>query len=225
MPDADVAPVPPDNNFDSSEEEWFSWMLEELLAAGQITRWYRPPFYVLSSAERRLFMRVHKGKVKAVEKDISPAHIYTPDFACDWSPGCSPKLVQPWAGDVIDNAVPFTCNVRANGTKFSVFEVKPLFNAHGKTQWSGAQIKWVAAQHKEHVQMVKIGSKPKSFFDKVFTPDRYRLTDKTLKPRAIGYTPRTLEEFLATPVDVCRKCGHPAIHHTVFLKDMKVVCK
>lgn len=189
--------------FDSDEELWFSWYLEELRLRGLVDKWERAKSFQLSDAVRMTFIKPATGKHKKerhVEKDWVSGHVYTPDFKIWWRPSaCDAGLVQCWQFEPakLREDVPFIANIDPSLPEMtSLIEVKPMFDAHGKTQWSSMQIKWVMAKFNLHVQMVKIGTKPKCLFDRTFTPQRFLLTDKTLKPRALKYNPKSADEYL-----------------------------
>jgi len=189
-------------DFDSPEEEWFSWYLEELVQAGLASRWSRAETYDLSPPLVGRYLRLKgkgpKAKEVVVEKDILKKHSYTPDFSVWWTEEayrCG--LVQNVSRSEIKDSTP----ILANPDQMSVFEVKPFFDRHGKTTWATCQIKWLYQLQGTFVQLVKVGSnKTDGIFSKSFTPAKYLLT-RTGKDRKLHHDPITLQEFL--------KASHP----------------
>ncbi len=189
----------PSVEFDSPEEEWFSWYLQELVDAGLASRWERAETYKLAPALTGRYLRTKgkgpKAKEVIVPKDLLKEHSYTPDFAVWWTPEAyRTGLVQNLDAPEYLDQTPFL----ANGCgKFSVLEVKPFFDRHGKTAWATCQIKWLYRLTGTFVQLVKVGSnKTEGIFSKSFTPARY-LKTTTGKERKLHHSPRSLEQCLS----------------------------
>lgn len=189
--------------FDSPEEEWCSWYLQELVDAGYAAAFRRARTFLLSEPLRRL---VHGGtkKRKPTESDLLKDHVYTPDFEVVWNLSALGLLFQGWQAPETDARVPFYASDLGDGLPVSILEVKPFFDRHGKTAWAACQIKWTLQRHGCLVQIVKIGSNaraksPKAggLFASTFTPARYLKTRTTGKDRRIHHEARTLAEYVA----------------------------
>ncbi len=187
------------SDFDSDEEEWFSWYCDELVEQGLALSWSRARTFELLPAERRVF---HGARKKETEKDFMLGHGYTPDFEIKWAPEAIGLLTQDWKNPRIDDRIPFIHNQygpvhdEPDREPFSVIEVKPFFDRHGKTAWAACQIKWTLQKYQIFCQLFKVGGKPKGIFDSTFTPDRFLITPKTKKPRSISFKPATVVEFI-----------------------------
>lgn len=72
-------------HFDSKEEQWFSWWLDELKERGFIKWYQRADTFRLSDANKELKLRVHE---------------YTPDFMVDWTEeGLKLAIIKPTDGN------------------------------------------------------------------------------------------------------------------------------
>ena len=161
-------------NFDSKEELYFSWWLDELIEAGLCVDYMRGVEFELSEPVKRVFEKKLKTKTKLVEKHLLGGHIYTPDFAVSMSLD-------------MGNRCGFYCKA---GHYF--VEVKGDYDSNNMTRLFTINQKWVYDKYGILVNLVKIPS----FFKKTFTPARYLLTDQTMKPRKLKYKPRTLKQFM-----------------------------
>jgi len=211
-------------SFDSPEEEWFAWYLEELQEAGYISWYGRAPTYVLFTPVRRSFLKIQEPtKAGKLRPDLYPDknwlndHVYTPDFEVVWTEkALQDHLVQPWTGNLVpasvgtdlppylDPRIPLICGpqttLRGRSGWHTVVEVKPFFDRHGKTARASSEIKWTLQKYDEYVQLLKVGSfarQPKAgIFAETFTPSRYLKTAKTAKERKIHHRTKSLSEWL-----------------------------
>lgn len=168
--------------FDSNEEMYFSWWLDELKEIKFLFNYERGfPLY-LSYPVKESFMVTYqtkkqkKNKTKIVDKHLLDGHIYTPDFIIN-------TLQRNFFEDILGMTLyDAQCYV----------EVKGDYDANNMTRLFRVNQKWVYKELELMINLVKIPS----LFKKTFTPARYLLTDQTMKPRKLKYKPRSLKEFL-----------------------------
>ena len=160
---------------DSNEELYFTWWLDELVTAGIVSEYKRGYSEKLSDPVKFLVERQLKTKVKIVEKHVLNAHIYTFDFMVVINPEFAEK-----------------CKFNLDNGCLAHIEVKGDYDANNMTRLFRINQKWFYQKTGKVVDLVKIPS----FFKKTFTPSRYLVTDKTMKPRKLRYIPRTLQEFM-----------------------------
>jgi len=161
-------------NFDSDEELYFSWWLDELVKADLIIEYKRGSEFLLSDPVKVMAEKQLKTKTKLVEKHLLSGHIYTPDFNVLFRPSFASK-----------------CGF-SHDSGLSIIEVKNDYDAKNMTRLFRINQKWVAKETGIIVNLVKIPS----FFKKTFTPERFLLTDQTMKPRKLKHKPRSLTQYL-----------------------------
>lgn len=197
-------------DFDSSEEMYFSWWLQQLQDAGIVARYSRSESFTLSEKVDSAFSA--NGKTKSFS--LFRPHVYTPDFRIEWRAWNGEGLL--WVNHDSNRYTekPGKDHLRAHrrGCFVSYVEVKPA-NAGAsrgrfhETRSTKTDIKWVYQRFGIFINYVEIGngSKPTAktpspalpWFGRTFCPDRYLLTDKTAKPRSINFPVRTLGQFLS----------------------------
>lgn len=186
--------------FDSDEEKYFSWYLDELLQAGFIKSYgHHTEKFMLSPPAGVVMVKKLKTKEKRVSKTLLRGHEYTPDFMIRWNP----KALDIFYSPLIDcNPNPFFL---ASSTFDSVFgcdigfvEIKAVFSKYNMGREFSINQKWLYAQEGIYVQKVIPTGKSTCLFAKTFTPEKYLLTEKTHKPRKLKWKPRTLTEYLET---------------------------
>lgn len=181
-----IKPKPqPENGleFDSDEERWAWWLFQELLERGALLKVERSPTY-------ELFPQLRLGPKK---KEIHKKHSYTADFKLTWN------LDNPLTGLLTgepgpDSSVPVFWRHKDE----SLIEVKPCFDAHGKTQLANINLKWMYQRFSIIVQLIRTGQGERSFFSDSWTPDKFKLTG-TGKERKLNYkVVRSLDDLLET---------------------------
>lgn len=178
------------NNFDSKEELYFSWWLDQLKASKYINRWERneKSYTLFSGLEHDYIKPMKRVEDKRVVQTILQPSVYTPDFIIYWENKAIGKFVsilQKHDGKI---KTPFICD----DYLMSVVETKADFDRNNMSRLANNNIKFVYSKYKVYIDMVKLPS----LFNKTFTPDRYLMTDRTFKPRKLNYkNVRTLREF------------------------------
>ena len=178
------------SSFDSPEEFYMSWWLDELFEAGYIDNWcLHPEPYILAPAFSYLYDKHLKTKTKTLGSNLLSPHIYTPDYHIDWNEKARGIFFNKMLDRVNLKNIPFVSQY----LPYSVVEVKAGFSKfHAGREFSINQ-KWMMQRHGIYVQKVIISNK-KGLFADTFTPEKFLLTS-TGKPRKLHYTPRTLKEF------------------------------
>ena len=74
----------------------------------------------------------------------------------------------------------------------SYMEIKGVFDRNNMTRLFRQNQAWIYDKHRIFVDLFLI---PK-LFAKTFTPKKYLITDKTMKPRAIGFQINSVDEYL-----------------------------
>ena len=167
-------------NFDSNEELYFSWWLEELHDNDLMLEYKRGSEFLLSDPVKATVeveyqtKKRKETKRKLVEKHLLNGHIYTADFNVLFRRSFAEK-----------------CGFNHN-SGLAIIEVKNDYDANNMTRLFRVNQKWIYQKHGIIVNLVKIPS----LFKKTFTPARYLLTDQTMKPRKLKYKPKTLKQFL-----------------------------
>ena len=161
-------------NFDSKEELYFSWWLDELIEAEWVLSYERSTPILLFAKMVKHYEKKLKTKTKILQKTILPEHIYTPDFDVVFIPEFAEK-----------------CEFFHNEGG-CVVEIKGDYDRNNMTRLFKINQKWSAKELGIMVNLVKIPS----FFKKTFTPKRYLLTDQTMRERKLNYKPRTLQQFM-----------------------------
>jgi hypothetical protein len=187
--------------FDSDEEMYFYWWLEELRQAGYIKEIIRDvePFDLSSRLSITYTVKTQlKTKIKEKEKDITilHPHIYTADFKVIWADKALHKLHEPIFVVGSNINILFYSNVvfpDPNGIVFSFFEVKPTYDQNNMTRLFTVNQKWVWDKFAVFINKVI----PEKLFSDTFTPMRYLTTNKSGKLRKIKFKVRTLEEYLS----------------------------
>ena len=178
---------------DSKEEVYFSWWLNELMRAGYIIDWtYQPNTFLLS--EKIMYM-VHvqlKTKIRVDPKVLMHKHTYTPDFWIAWSL----KSQGLFYNNLCDKVDLKSCAVIAQLGE-SYIDVKP--KAWGNNSFMEVfknNQKWTYKRHGVFVQPLVVYGGKTSVFESTFCPERFRLTDATMRKRKINFHAAGLKEFL-----------------------------
>ena len=169
--------------YDSKEEIYFVWYIEELQAAGYIDFFrYQPDPFSLFSPVKYNWIKPLKTKKKEMTTTLLQAHSYQADFEIIWNFKADGMFFT-------DNNIKSRPFVSKYGISF--FDVKPAHDMKNMTRLFHINQKWVHQRHGIYVQKIV----PQELFKSTFTPERYRYTDKSLKPRKIDYNAVTLKEI------------------------------
>jgi hypothetical protein len=189
--------------FDSKEEEYFSWYLDELSSAGYVDNWQRPQTIVLANNLKAWSRKNQKSKPKSTV--LLREQTYTPDFEVVWTPKAKEKglVVELSTCDPLTSSedslpesysAPFVAN-NVFGRIVSTIEIKGGFTEHDESRIYSILSKWTYQLYGVYIQRVIVSTAPNSIFAKTFCPAKFILTDKTLKLRKLKFTPRLISEL------------------------------
>lgn len=178
--------------FDSKEEEYFHWYLQELVNEGYIHKIDVNPQSFDLSDPVKVKIQVHKqqkNKTKVIDKDATlvSGKIYTPDFEIIWTPKAIGVVIGS-EKDLLEKRVPFF----ANSKLYSCIEIKPAYNMHNMTRHFETNQAWVYNKWGVFVQKIV----PQLLFQSTFTPQRYLRSDGDTKWRKMKWNPTTLSTYL-----------------------------
>lgn len=152
--------------FDSKEELYISWWLDELKNREYVQYWTKSSTYNLFEGQTELKLRPHS---------------YTPDFNVTWTEkGLELAIFHPSRKSNVE------CSTS------SILEVKGNYDAQNMTRLFKINQKWMFKQFGIYVNLVK----PEELFKKTFCPDRYRLTDGGKSERKLKQSYLTLDEYI-----------------------------
>lgn len=183
--------------FDSDEEMYFFWWLEELKEKGFIKDFELQPLpFDLSTSlwcEHRVQM---KTKTKMVNEEVMPGHIYTADAFIIWNENALDRfttLIDSEVKKKENRSMKFILSQKdSKGQIYSFVEVKPSFDQNNMTRLAKLNQKWVWDKLEVYVNIVI----PQKHFNKTFTPGRFIFTNKSRVVRKIKYkNVITLYEF------------------------------
>lgn len=193
--------------YDSPEELYVSWYLDELVGAGYVIKYnYQPTSWELSKKRTYKYRKVLKTKTNKIETTLFQKHVYTADFELLWNDAYYNILLKNvdmfGRGVAQDNQVvnkenPFWINdinflEILPSELWSSWEVKPLFDRNNMTRLFTINQKWVYDKYGIYVQKVV----PQKLFKDTFTPQKYLFTDSGKQKRKLTFAPRTLEEYI-----------------------------
>lgn len=168
--------------YDSREEIYFVWYLDELQAAGYIEHYrYQPEPFSLFPPVKYNWIKPLKTKKKTMTTTLLRAHSYQADFEIYWC---------PMAEEVFFNNNKITDAPFVAKYLVSFIDVKPDYDMQNMTRLFHINQKWVHQQYGIYVQKIV----PQELFKKTFIPERYLFTDKSLKPRKIDFNAVQLKE-------------------------------
>jgi len=179
------------NKFDSKEELYFSWYLDQLKASKYINHWERnETSYSLTKGLAHQYTKpMKKVADKALEQTILAPSEYTPDFIIYWEDKAIGTFVSVLNATKGKIDTPFICELPE---LVSIVETKADFDRNNMSRLAVNNIKFVYEIYSVYINMVKLPG----LFNKTFTPDRFLMTDKTFTPRKLNYkNVRTLREF------------------------------
>jgi len=178
--------------FDSNEELYFTYFLNDLKDKGFIDDFYKnEESYPLTKGLSVNYIKpMKKVNDKVLKQTILSSSIYTPDFIIKWNDKALGIFVTDISKPIKDKIITeFICQENM----ISVVEVKGAWDNNNMTRLAINNIKVVWDKHSIFVNLIKIPS----IFNKLFTPERYFMTDKTFKPRKLNYkNVKTLKEYL-----------------------------
>jgi hypothetical protein len=178
--------------FDSKEELHFSWYLETLKQWNYINHWYKcEDSYQLTYDVYIEYLKPMKRVAdKVMKQTLLKGRSYTPDFVIDWNQQAINKLATELKIDCLHyNKITTPFISQAN---ISFVEVKGTFDNNNMTRLANNNIKDVYAKYGDYINLIKVPN----IFKKTFTPERYLLTDKSLKPRKVNWDVRSIKEFI-----------------------------
>ena len=199
--------------YESKEELWVSYYLDELLKSGFITDWkYQPKTYILSAPLSYSWIKKLPTKDKIQASNILQGHEYTPDFIIIWNENARCLFFNSTEDKINLKGAHFIAH---SGNNLSIIDVKPQFDMQNMTRLFAINQKWMMDKYGLYVQKIiptkevkhyhKIGNRGKSvyshsswsgIFPKTFTPERYFFTDVSMKSRKINYEAIRLNEYL-----------------------------
>ena len=127
---------PRTDGFDSDEEIYFTWYLDELKANGYIREYrYHPPTYKLSEGQTYQSVKQLTTKLKYDDHTLLQSHRYTPDFMIYWTDISLGVFNKPIRSTVPHEFLKahFWAH-EATGERFSIIDVKPLFDMQNMTR-------------------------------------------------------------------------------------------
>ena len=185
-------------NFDSKEEKYFYYWLEEIKTLGFIDKIERGDEIAFTLSEKVVDTRKvqMKTKDKDVEFSLLQPHVYTPDFRITWNQSAKGKF---FSVSNFDDRFLFV----ANSGGISYIEIKPAFDAQNMTRLFGINQKWMMQKFGIFVQKIipyKTGKKAGNcFFKETFIPQQF-IKDRAIvgkdKPPLLHFDSGTLEEFI-----------------------------
>lgn len=190
--------------FDSKEEEYFSYWLDELKAKGFVKEYKTqyPQFEIIPPTNKTL---KYHGKKSVLETECSflQSLTYTPDFYIVWTDKAKKKLVyiEDEPVDTERKSISYILKKRiyakkVDGELVSVIDIKPAFDFHKNTM----SIKFPLIQKmlfyvkQVYVQRVR-PLKENDIFANTFTP-RKIIKTKRNKPRKFKFDVVTIKTFL-----------------------------
>ena len=185
------------NNFDSKEELYFSWYLDELKRQRYINHWQRneTSYNLFGGLVHSYIKPMKRVEDKILTQTILQPSSYTPDFIIYWEPKAIGIFVSKESKTVGKIITPFLCT---DDELISIVETKGTFDMGNMTRLANNNIKFVYEKYQVYINMVKVPT----IFKHTFTPERYLFTDKSMQPRKINYGtkkkpigPRTLSQF------------------------------
>jgi hypothetical protein len=178
--------------FDSDEERYFSWYLNELKEHGVIQGWsYHPKPFTLSDRIVHVFEKKLKTKSIVADSVILNDHKYQADFLVYWSTVWHCKVYMSLVDKYYHKAAAFVAN---SDKHFSVIDVKGTFAGRHNNSAITFPLdqKWVYQKYGIYVQKIV----PIHLFKQTFTPKRYLVTDQSGKPRKLDYKIISVSQYL-----------------------------
>ena len=164
------------NKFKSTEEEYFSYYLEDLKEAGYIEWWgYEVSTYILSEPLSLGYLQLDKkGNIKAKMEHLLREATITSDFTIKWLEKAKNVFYLDYSEEINCNVKDIPFRVDSIFDKTSQVEVKGSmeFNTTSSISFPYKQ-KWCYQLHKVYIQKIKpYHQKDGLLFDKTFTPKK-----------------------------------------------------
>lgn len=188
--------------FESKEELYFNWYLEELKASGVIIGYaYHPkPF---SLAENIMHQWIDHKPKRDIEKFylLMQEHKYQADFIIVWNEKYHKKVYNMILDPVDLRKSAFIANRMKSGRVASIVDVKGNYSQNDAFRRFSTDQKWVWSTYKIYVQKIipfpnSKGLPRSALFPNTFTPRRYLLTDKNQTIRTIKWKTISISEYL-----------------------------
>ena len=182
-------------DFKSNEELYTSWWLEEMKETGYVLDYSYESVEIPLCDPLRINYTKHyltkKNKIpktKPSEKNLLQGHVYTPDFTVRFTS----ELFNVLYGNLKEHLPRETLfyTFRRFGNPIYL-EVKALQDRQNTLREFKINQKWMAT-----IGVFVNLFQPEKMFEKTFTPKRYYLTDKSMRPRKRKWEYKTLEEFI-----------------------------
>lgn len=184
--------------YDSKEELWFEWYLDELYELGLIkSYYYHPPSFELSLPVSYKLEERKKTKTNILTREFLKSHDYQLDFKIIWDYVALGKLFNI-IGETVKQKAYFWA-ARDDNDFISYVDVKGAFAAKNNNSATTFPLnqKWLWDKYGIYVQKVMVSNKRNSVFAKTFTPEKFLTTEKTGQDRMIHYKPiLTINKFL-----------------------------
>lgn len=181
-----------DCSFESDEEKYFTWMLEELKEAGYVIEWGRPNNSFFLSQQIKYTKETKRKTLsnKIEERELLAQHVYTPDYVIIWDVKAVDLFVHVLELSEIVTC-PFYGHYDASGYVYSIIEIKPVFDRHNMTREFTINKKWVYQTYGVYIDLIKVPL----IFKQFFLPKHYLFTDKNKVPRKINFKFKTFKEY------------------------------
>jgi len=170
--------------FDSKEELYFSWWLEELKKYDIIKSYTRDvvPFIITEGYTINKIKPMKRVPDKIIKKTIIPKKIYTPDF----------KII--WNYDILKSTKLFNLFhiYKEHKEYYSIIEIKGSWDKHNMIRLFKNNQAFIYEKFKIVVVLFKIPL----LFKLTFTPQKYLFTDISKKIRKLNYNPITIKTYL-----------------------------
>jgi ribosomal protein S8 len=174
--------------YDSKEEIYMVWWLQELKDRGYIKEYeYQPLAFPLSSSVEHRWVEVLKTKCKAKTCTMLREHSYSADFRVVWAGIAEGPFIAPpekkWTSAPI--------YADAKGTSW--IDVKPAFQRHeARSAIFAVNQKWVFQKFNIYIQPIVVtpnchGLPTDALFSNTFVPKRFLWTDKGKSTRRIPW--------------------------------------
>lgn len=184
--------------YDSKEEVYFAWYLDELKEKGYVNSWHYHPkqfdltlgFYYYVTEQKK------RGGEKTTAHTLAQPQTYTPDFMIVWNKGKYFKLAKIlseqsdhiFTANISDLDRFFWCQVIPYELT-TYIDVKPMFSKRNSdTAMFSLKRALMLQMHRTHVQKVVI----QDCFAKTFTPQRFLTCDVSNGKRKINWTIKQL---------------------------------
>jgi len=179
--------------FNSNEELYFSWFLDDLIKHGIINRYlYESNSFILSGRKSYTYNKQLVTKVKPIRLSLLDEHIYTPDFLVEWNDDYYGIFFRDIESVNCFTKPPFfSVRSKKNNLPYTFFEVKGNFDRNNMTRLFRINQKWLYDKHGLYVHLVTIPD----LFKRMFIPERYFKTDSNRQLRKINFGIKKFDEY------------------------------